>query len=137
MLKQNQKIKLSDNLKLGIAGPSSQGAFFKVGGAFFLIISLILAVNIYHNIKNLPVAQNSTNAGVNPQVLGAFDQNQNASASTDSAPKITTYTVQKGDTLFNIAQSLNTNWVLIASANNLKAPYQLKPGAVLQVPQAK
>lgn len=133
---RNKKIKLSDNLKLGIAGPSSQGTLFKVGGVFFLAASLVLAINIFHNIKNTPVV--TENAATTSQVLGAFDQAQTEStAQAAAAPKNITYTVQKGDTLFNIAQNFNINWVVIASANNLKAPYQLKPGTVLQIPQDK
>ena len=132
MPKRNQKIKLSENLKLGIAGPTSQGALFKVGGVFFLAASIFLAANIYSNIKNSPDVATSNS---DPKVLGAFDSSTSVKA--EIASKDITYTVQKGDTLFNIAQNLNINWVMIASANNLKAPYQLKPGTVLQIPQDK
>lgn len=136
MSNRNQKIKLSENLKLGISGPSSQGTLFKVGGAFFLVASLILAVNIIHNLKNSPqITDTSSTTSSDSEVLGAFDKAE--AEGTTAAPKDVNYTVQKGDTLFNIAQNFNVNWVLIASANNLKAPYQLKPGTVLQIPQDK
>ncbi len=119
MFQKKSKFKLSKNLKLGIEGPSSQGTFFKVGGVFFLGLSLVLAWNIFHSLSNKPAE------GAAPAVLGAFDQ------STTEEP--TTYTVQRGDTLFNVAQQTGVNWVVIATLNDLKAPYNLKPGAVLKL----
>lgn len=118
MFQRKTKFKLSQNLKLGIEGPSSQGTFFKVGGVFFLILSLFLIKNIYHSLNSDPSSAVQTSA---PQVLGAFDQNP------------ATYLVKKGDTLFNVAQATGVSWVVIASLNDLKAPYSLKPGAVLKL----
>ena len=128
MFNRKTKFKLSKNLTLGIEGPSSQGTFFKVGGVFFILLSLFLVKNIYQNLNNgspTEVVQASQ-----PKVLGAFDQNKNTE---QSQPVPTNYTVQKGDTLFNIAQSLNVNWVVIATLNDLKAPYSMKPGTVLKL----
>ncbi len=129
MFQRKTKFKLSKNLKLGIEGPSSQGTFFKVGGVFFILLSLFLVKNIYQSLNTSSPA--NTVSASQPKVLGAFDENQTESSSSQPVP--TTYTVQKGDTLFNIAQSLNINWVVIASLNDLKAPYNLKPGTVLKL----
>lgn len=109
---------------MGIAGPSSQGTFFKFGGVFFLIVSAFLAFNIYKNVNSDQIQEVPQQ-----QVLGAFDQ------AVETEPAFDTYTVQKGDTLFNIAQNENVSWAVLANVNNLKAPYSLKPGAVLKIPR--
>ena len=127
MFSSKQNFKLSQNLKMGIQPPSSQGTFFKVSGVVFLLLSIFLVKNIYKNL-NTTIAIKQVGS-VTPEVLGAFDQNQETTPKTVPA----TYTVSKGDTLFNIAQSQGINWVVIASLNNLKAPYTLKPGTVLKL----
>jgi LysM repeat protein len=132
MANKKQKIKLSQKLKQGIEVSSAQGLIFKLGGTFFLILSLVMAVNIY---KNMSVADSSSLQQNEPKVLGAFDERRTETlAKTPEEPKERTYTVEKGDTLFNIAQKNNLNWVVIATLNSLKAPYDLKPGAVLKLP---
>ena len=129
MSKDKQKVKLSENLRLGVAGPASQGTMFKLGGVFFLILSLVVGINITKDLKAwnpshaIPAAQP-------PQVLGAYD---NAIA---TPPNFIIYTIQKGDTLFDIAQHNNTSWQIIATLNNLKPPYNLTPGSTLKLPQA-
>lgn len=128
MFSSKQKFKLSKNLKLGIEAPSSQGTFFKVSGVFFLLLSLFLVRNIYKSLNaDSPATLTATTEQGQPQVLGAFDQQKPGQTAPAS------YTVLKGDTLFNIAQSLNVNWVVIATLNNLHAPYSLKPGTVLKL----
>jgi LysM repeat protein len=136
MPNRKQKIKLSQKLSQGINTSSTQSLFFRLGGTFFLLLSLIMATNIY---KNVSAADGSVKeAYVQPQeqqVLGAFDDKRQAQKSpVKEAPKEITYTVEKGDTLFNIAQKKNLNWVVIATLNDLKAPYELKPGTVLTLP---
>jgi LysM repeat protein len=133
MANKKQKIKLSQKLKQGIEVNSAQELTFKIGGTFFLILSLIMAVNIY---KNMSVADGKANSGQSEQqVLGAFDDRRSEnSAKTPEEPKENTYTIEKGDTLFNIAQKHNLNWVVIATLNSLEAPYDLRPGAVLKLP---
>lgn len=128
MFARKQKVRLSESLQMGVAGPSSQSTFFKVGGVFFLILSLALIANMFMNINSAKDAQKITVSEQPTQVLGAFDQSDAGSASVPA-----TYTVQKGDTLFNIAQTHGVNWVVIATLNNLKAPYNLKVGTVLKL----
>lgn len=132
MFGKSQKFHLSRNLKQGIQAPSSQGTIFKVSGVIFLVLSLFLIKNIYKGIHTgvQPANAQDTQAQA-PAVLGAFDQ-QPAQA-INSTPIPSTYTVRSGDTLFNIAQTFSINWVVIATLNNLKAPYTLKPGTVLKL----
>jgi LysM repeat protein len=136
MPNRKQKIKLSQKLSQGINTSSTQSLFFRLGGTFFLLLSLIMATNIY---KNVSAADGSVKeAYVQPteqQVLGAFDDKREVkNTPVKETPKEVTYTVEKGDTLFNIAQKKNLNWVVIATLNDLKAPYELKPGTVLTLP---
>ena len=127
MLNKKSKIKLSRNLKQGIEGPSFQNLFFKVGGTFFLVLSLLMAGNIYRSVNSAPAATQAFET--EPKVLGAFDDK-----SEEVEHEEITYTVERGDTLFNIAQKKNVNWAVIATMNNLKAPYVLKAGSVLKLP---
>lgn len=97
-----------------------------------MALSLLLAKNIYQNLNSHDtVSVNLTSQTTAPKVLGAFDQQSSETPATPAPPTI--YTVQKGDTLFNVAQSQGVNWVVIATLNNLKAPYNLKPGTVLKL----
>lgn len=134
MFGRKQKIKLSKNLKLGVSGPASQSALFKVGGVFFLAMSILLAVNIYNNVKGRGSnsAAPEIKISTEPQVLGVFD-----SKTETSPPQIISYSVKKGDTLFNIAQKHHIGWQIIATLNNLKPPYSLKIGSTLKIPAVK
>jgi LysM repeat protein len=64
----------------------------------------------------------------NPQVLGVSDTPAPQKAFTD-------YTIKKGDTVFSIAQAHSLEWTALATINNLKAPFSLKPGQIIQIPQ--
>ncbi len=108
---------------MGVAGPASQGKMLKIGGAIFIIASLVLAANILRTLKTVP--QNAA-VQASGQVLGAFDQTTQI--------KTVNYTVERGDTLFNIAAAQGIDWSVIATMNNLKAPYALKPGMSLKLP---
>lgn len=46
----------------------------------------------------------------------------------------TTYTIKKGDTLYAIAKSYNTNPNLLAQLNGLKIDDYIYPGDVLKIP---
>ncbi len=123
MFKSNKKIKLSENLQMGVSGPAWQGTLLKTGGMAFIIASLFLAVNIYKSLRQGPAQQSEAQTG---QVLGAFDQN--------TKTKTVNYAVQRGDTLFNIAANHGIDWSVVATMNNLEAPYALKPGQILKIP---
>ncbi|KQW72021.1 hypothetical protein ASE17_03890 [Phenylobacterium sp. Root77] len=53
----------------------------------------------------------------------------------DTAGPAKDYTVKSGDNLDAIARSLGTDRRLLAEANDLKAPYALRPGQVLKGPK--
>jgi len=136
--KKSSKIKLSESLQIGVAAPTSQSTFFKIGGGIFLVLSLAIAGNIFYQIHSVhtsnPGRSSSSTSSVSQtaqqqQVLGAYSQNT-------SQVQTTTYTVQKGDTLFNIAQSKGLDWQVIAVLNNLTQPYVLKTGQQLKLPTA-
>jgi len=131
--KTKSKLQLSENLKLGVAAPASQSAFFKYSGVIFLAISLVLAINILHTLHSEGFGSGSkvlTSDQLQQKVLGAYSE-MPASA---TASKVTDYKVQPGDTVFSIAQAQNADWQVIATLNNLKPPYAIKIGETLKVP---
>jgi LysM repeat protein len=65
-------------------------------------------------------------------VLGASDARQ---PTNPSQIQFISYTVQKGDTLFDISQKFGISWNTLATLNNLKSPFYLKPGQTLQIPK--
>jgi LysM repeat protein len=127
---RNKKIELSPRLKLGIGRGYSQNQILKFSAIICLVLALALTVNAFRLVlkdKN----QTGGNSG-NPQVLDATDVKQPGS---QSGVQFTAYTVQKGDTLFNISQKFNVDWTTVAALNNLKSPFSIKPGQILQIPK--
>jgi len=125
----SKKFELSPRLKLGVGRGYSQNQILK----FAAILCMVLAVGLTLNAVRLLIKSKGQPAAGNaaPQVLGASD------TKTDDASQsiqFTTYTVQKGDTLFNISQKYNISWTTMATLNNLKSPFYLKPGQTLKVP---
>lgn len=129
MTTRHKKIELSQNLRLGV-GRGNSNIFFKYGAIVCLVVAIVLAANAFRLIfftKN----PNSTQAS--EQVLGASDIKP--TASEQAAPKTIQYKVEKGDTLFNISQKFNVSWTTITALNNLKSPFTVKPGQILNIPQ--
>lgn len=50
------------------------------------------------------------------------------------SPGVSTYTVQKGDTLSSIAAKFHTSWQTLQALNHLPDPNKIYPGEVLKVP---
>jgi len=126
----NKKIELSPRLKLGVGRGHSQNQILKLSAIICLILAVILAFNAVRLIvssKNSPQAGNAS-----PQVLGASDTKQ---PGAQTAVQFISYTVQKGDTLFDISQKYSIDWATLAALNNLTQPFNLKPGQVLKVPK--
>jgi LysM repeat protein len=127
---RNKKFELSPRLKLGVGRGYSQNQILK----FAAIICLTLAIGLSFNAVRLMFsAKNQASQDLNsPAVLGASDVKQPA-AQNDM--QFISYTVAKGDTLFNISQKFNISWTTLATLNNLKSPFYLKPGQTLKVPK--
>ncbi len=126
---QRKKFELSPNLKLGV-GRGRSNKILKYGAIFSLGLAVILAANAIRLVY-----RGGATAGpqITPQVLGATDIK--APSAPNPTPAIIPYRVGKGDTLFNISQKFNVTWTTIATLNNLKSPFSLKPGQILQIPQ--
>lgn len=121
------KFELSRKMKLGVGRAYAPGQLLKLGSFGFLTLAVILGLNAINLYSNRP--QTPTQSG---QVLGATDQNQSADSATT---RFIEYEVQKGETLFAIAQQFNHSWTTIATLNNLEAPFTLKPGQTLKIPK--
>ncbi len=127
MFNPKQKFELSPRLKLGVGRGYSKNQIFKFSAYFCLVLTAILVINTARLIaKNHSV----TSANYSPQVLGATDVKTQEEDSIEFAE----YTVQKGDTLFEIAQRYNISWTALATLNNLKN-FNIKPGQILKVPK--
>ena len=121
-----QKFELSPRLKLGVGRAYSQNHILKFAAIICLVAAGVLTVNAVRLI-----VQNKNSAAVAPQVLGTSDVKQPAPA----LAQFTSYTIQKGDTLFDLSQKFNISWTTLAALNNLKAPFALKPGQTLNIPK--
>ena len=134
--KSKTKITLSNNLKLGVAAPASQSAFFKYGGVIFLVLALVLAINIFRTLHadKSGAPKILTSAQLQQQVLGAYDPGSDGNGGAGAGVGTTNYTVQSGDTIFVIAQNLHIDWQMLANLNHLKPPFTIKIGQVLKVP---
>jgi len=126
----NKKFELSPRLRLGVGRGASQNQILKLAAILCLAVAVILTVNA---VRLVISSKNQTaNNGQSPQVLGASDSRQPANP---SQIQFISYTVQKGDTLFDISQKFGISWNTLATLNNLKSPFYLKPGQILQIPK--
>ncbi|OGE82820.1 MAG: hypothetical protein A2846_00670 [Candidatus Doudnabacteria bacterium RIFCSPHIGHO2_01_FULL_49_9] len=89
-------------------------------------LALILAVTAgaYYAAQPGAAPETESSAALPKEILG--DQEQ--------ARTMETYTVKKGDTLFNISQNFDLSWQTLAEINNLQEPYLLKIGQSLRIP---
>lgn len=128
-----KKIELSPKLKFGVGRGHSKNQLMKYGAIFCFLLTLGLAGNAIRLVVR-DSGKNTGNSGT-PQVLGASDTRDSDSSTTVPTVKFVEYKIQKGDTLFNVSQRFNINWTTLATLNNLKSPFTLKPGQTLKVPQ--
>lgn len=112
-------------MKLGVGRAYTNGQIMKYSSFGFLAIAAILGVNAIRLYVQQPVV-------AQPQVLGATDLSQ-TNTSTDD--QFIEYTVQKGETLFAIAQTHNISWTTLATLNNLEPPFTLKLNQKLKIPK--
>jgi len=127
---RNKKFELSPRLKLGVGRGYTQNQILKFAAIACLVLAVALGINAARlALKGSGSASSDPNAGT---VLGASDTQTDGD---DSSMQFTSYTVETGDTLFNIAQKFNISWTTLATLNNLKSSAFLKPGQVLKVPK--
>lgn len=118
------KVKLSPRLQLGIGRNSDRGSLLPYATMIILVISGVLGVRAI-NLAIRGSDADTPNTGV---VLGVADNPEQKQLFKE-------YTVQKGDTVFSIGQKNNIEWTTLATLNSLEAPFTLKPGQVLKIPQ--
>jgi LysM repeat protein len=122
------KVSLSPQLKLGVGRGYSKNNLLKYSGFLFLFLSLILVGWTVYVVVSRNTENTAQTTEKDPQVLGATDNEE-------AVQHFKNYTVVKGDTVFNIAQKHNVSWTTLATINNLAAPFTLKPGQTLKIPQ--
>jgi hypothetical protein len=124
-----KKFELSPRLKWGVGRGYSQNQKLKIFTVLFLVLAIGLGFNAIRLVfKNSGGANRGEN--VAPTVLGTSDVKPGT-----SQLQFLEYKVQKGDTLFNISQKFNINWTTLATLNNLKSPFTLKPGQIVKIPK--
>lgn len=152
---------LSPELRAQITPQNKRDKRLTAAGAFLLLASIALVINIWPESKDDAAQINSKLESIgtqtpavsfgntDKQVLGASTSAADADsqdstpsptptpqATSTSGDQFTSYTVKSGDTLFNISQQYNVKWDLIAQFNNLSEPYVLHAGQTLKIPQA-
>lgn len=125
MITSKNKIKLAPRLRWGVGRDTNKISFFKLGGALFLTLSAVLVIRAGW----LLFSPNQEASPANPQVLGEVDK-------ADTSELFTEYKVKPGDTLFTIAQDHNVEWTMLATINNLKAPFTLHTDQTIKIPKS-
>ena len=120
-----KKFELSPRLKLGVG--RGRNHIFKISAIACLLLALAMAGYAFHLILSNNGNDNKNAA----QVLGASDVRTPA----PQQPQLIQYKVVQGDTLFNVSQKYNISWTTLATLNNLKSPFTLKLGQILEIPQ--
>lgn len=123
MFFRKKSFELSPRLSLSVGRAYSKNRILKISG----IICLLLAAGLTLNAIGLIVGK-SQKPALEGEVLGTVDVK-------DKKPAFLEYEVKKGDTLFNLSQKYNISWVTLANLNNLKSPFTLKPGQIIQIPK--
>ncbi len=127
MLRSHNKFELAPRLRLSVGRGSHQNQILKIASLACLLIALGLAINA---VKI--VSKQHSRPNPQPEVLGATD---NKAQNNQSQTEFVEYKVAKGDTLFNISQKFKISWTTIATLNNLKSPFIVKPGQTLKIPK--
>lgn len=128
MFNSRKKFELSPRLKFGIGRGYSQNQILKVSA----VLCLLLAIGLTFNAVRLLFSSETSTMLSAPQVLGATDEKQGQQI---PAVEFIEYKVQKGDTLFNISQKHNIEWGTLATLNNMKSPFTVKPGQLMKIPK--
>ncbi len=129
MMTPRKKFDLSPRLKLGVGRGYSQNKILKLATICCLLIAVGLTINAVKILFSRPATQEPT---VTPKVLGATDTKTTSSTPVE---QFTQYKVQKGDTLFDISQKFNIDWITLATLNNIQSPFAVKQGQTLNIPK--
>jgi nucleoid-associated protein YgaU len=127
---------LLDSLKFGESYTSLILGIIVVIVGTVLLLSLVRTRSDAPQISSTNTSQNATDSAQfenGDQGAGVENQNRNRVVKQG-----TTYTVQKGDTLWNIAESAYKNgyrWTEIARANKLSNPDSIEAGMKLSIPE--
>ncbi len=127
MVNSKTKVRLSPKLQLGVGRGRVKQNYLKYSGFAFIVLSLLLLGRAIYTITTSHDNAAPAVTEANPSVLGAND-------SVNQSANFKKYTVKKGDTIFNIAQTYHLNWATLATLNNLSSPYTLKIGQELNIP---
>lgn len=130
MPKFKTKFDLSPRLKFGLGRGYTKNQILKLFSFIFLSISAGLIFNSFWVIFKYDNKQVSSQIETAPQVLGATDDKTSA-----TELNYLEYKIKKGDTLFNLSQEYKVNWMTLATLNNLKSPFSLKPGQTIKIPR--
>jgi LysM repeat protein len=90
-------------------------------------------LRIWAIIVAATVALAGCNASGRPGATPSGDAEQGA-ATSDLGESGGVYTVQEGDTVYDVARSYNVALRALIDANRLAAPYELTPGQTLTIP---
>lgn len=134
----NYTKRITDNLRKINVSESTASLILGV------LVVLVLAVLAYNFFKVKPTVQTTPNSAV------VQEQNKDTTKPTSPSGELTaptaavslpaTHTVQRGETLWTIAEkyySSGFNWNDIAKANGLAKPYQLTVGQKLTIPNTR
>ncbi len=124
MLSSKNKIKLAPRLRWGVGRDTNKINFFKLGGGIFLVLSAALIIRAGW-LLFADTNQSPTNGG---QVLGQADK-------VSEEQLFIEYQVKSGETLFSIAKDHQVEWTILATINNLKAPFTLQVNQNLIIPK--
>lgn len=131
MPKSKTKFNLSPRLKFGLGKGYTKNQILKFFSFIFLSVAAGLAFNSFWVVvkyeKKLDLVQVDNTS---PQVLGVSDVK-----TPQKELQYLEYKVKKGDTLFNLSQDYEVNWMTLATLNNLKSPFSLKPGQTIKIPK--
>lgn len=121
IFKRKQKIRLSPRLARTIGRKTKRHNSLKrlttITGLTAILLIIVFGVPGSNSFQSFSEA--SSKQG---EVLGAEDKN------------VINYKVRQGDTLIEISERFNVYWMTIVEENQLKAPYNLKPGQILRIP---
>ncbi len=124
MMSSKNKIKLAPRLRWGVGRDTNQINFFKISGGIFMILSAALIIRAGWLLFSDP----ETTTENSPQVLGQTDE-------ISPSDLFVEYQIQPGETLFSIAKNNDVEWTMLATINNLKAPFILQVGQKLKIPK--